>query len=96
MYRMLFYDCQQYLKRKKIKPDNLHVAYENYMRNKLIEQSCIETDDILYPFILISVTEKDISYDKLKIAHNIPCYEKEFEKKRRKFYHNLAKKMNLI
>jgi hypothetical protein len=62
---------------------------------ELIEQTAIEADSGIYQWLLLAVTE-DVPYRFLKSLKNIPCYEKGFNKSRRKFFYLLAEKKGVI
>lgn len=59
---------------------------------ELIEQTAIETDADLYPYILKAVTNEGISYNYLKMVCSIPCGRNTYYEKRRKFYWLLSQK----
>lgn len=58
---------------------------------KVIEQSAIETDSVLYPFIIEAVT-KGLTYENLRLTKNIPCGRTLFYVLVRRFYFLLARK----
>lgn len=58
---------------------------------KVIEQSAIETDSVLYPFIIEAVT-KGLTYENLRLTKNIPCGRTLFYVLVRRFYFILARK----
>ena len=65
---------------------------EKYFDNmKLVEQTCIETDDFLHNYILISVSE-GLTYEYLRSKYNIPCCRDVFYDRYRKFFWILDKK----
>lgn len=60
---------------------------------ELIEQTAIEADLELYPYILEGVTTEYASYKYLKQVKGIPCGKKMYYDRRRKFYWLLSKKI---
>ena len=58
---------------------------------KVIEQSAIETDSVLYPFIIEAVS-KGLTYENLRLTKNIPCGRTLFYVLVRRFYFILARK----
>lgn len=58
-----------------------------------IEQSAIEADADLYPYILIGVTNEYATYKYLKTVEHIPCGKDMYYDRRRKFYYLLSKKI---
>jgi hypothetical protein len=64
----------------------------NYDRRiKLIEQTAMEADDFLYPYILKAVTE-GLSYTYLKARLDIPCGRDMYYDRYRKFFSLLSEK----
>ena len=61
---------------------------------ELIRQTAYDAEPMLHPYLLYYVTHEDMSYDKIK-ARGLPCERKMFYDRRRKFYFNLARKMNV-
>lgn len=59
---------------------------------RLIEQTAIEADSELYPYILKAVTNEFISYRYLDMIMGIPCGKKMYYDRRRKFYWLLSQK----
>ena len=59
---------------------------------ELIEQTAIEADADLYPYILKAVTNEGISYNYLKMVCGIPCGKDMYYDRRRKFYWLLSQK----
>ena len=59
-------------------------------RMKIIEQTAIKTDSILGPYILIGVTE-GISYNGLKMKHNVPCCRDTYYDLYRRFFWLLSR-----
>lgn len=57
-----------------------------------IEQTAKEADPQLYQYILKAVTNKDITYNYLRMIMNIPCSHNTFYERRRKFYWLLSLK----
>lgn len=57
---------------------------------ELIEQTAIETDPELYPYILEGVTQDYASYRYLKMAKHIPCSHNMYYERRRKFFYLLS------
>lgn len=60
---------------------------------ELVEQTAIETDPDLYPWILKAVTNEGASYKWLKNRLHIPCSRNTYYERRRKFYWLLSKKI---
>ena len=60
---------------------------------ELVEQTAIETDPDLYPWILKAVTNEGASYKWLKSRLHIPCGKDMYYDRRRKFYYLLSKKI---
>lgn len=60
---------------------------------KLIEQTAIEADAALYPYILEAVTNEGVTYRYLKMIREIPCGKKMYYDRRRRFYWLLSKKI---
>ena len=58
---------------------------------KVIEQSAIETDPVLYPFIVQAVTD-GFTYENLRLTKNIPIGRTTFYVLIRRFYFILARK----
>lgn len=61
-------------------------------RCELIEQTAIEADAELYPYILKAVTNEGVSYNYLKMVCGIPCSRNTYYSRRKKFYWLLSKK----
>lgn len=59
---------------------------------ELIEQTAIEADPELYPYILEGVTTEYASYKYLRQAKGIPCGKGMYYDRRRKFYWLLSKR----
>ena len=81
-FRELYYWCLQYKEW-----ENGHEQYR-----KLVEQTAIETDPDISRYIIKAVTEKDITYNYLKMVMKIPCGQNMYYDRRRKFYCLLSKK----
>lgn len=60
---------------------------------ELVEQTAIEADPDLYPWILKAVTNEGASYKWLKTRLHIPCSRNTYYERRRKFYWLLSKKI---
>ena len=58
-----------------------------------IEDSAREADEELCKYILIAVTEEDMTFDKLRRMTGIPCGKDLYYHLRRKYYYILAKKI---
>ncbi len=56
-----------------------------------IEQTALEADGNIYPFILKAVTNPQMTYQQLS-ASGMPCGRSYFYEKRRRFYYLLDKK----
>ena len=67
----------------------LAMRHMNYLKDiQMIEMSAVETDRVLYPFLLKSVTQ-DLSYEDIEyddIYGRIPYGKTDFYAYRRKFY----------
>lgn len=59
---------------------------------ELIEQTAIEADAEIYPYILKAVTNEGISYKYLKMVCDIPCGKDMYYDRRRKFFWLLSQK----
>jgi len=62
-------------------------------RIDLVEKAATLTDEILAPYILLAVTE-DLSYEKLRARHNVPCSRDIYYELYRKFFWILDKTRN--
>lgn len=60
---------------------------------ELIEQTALEADKELYPFILKAVTTEYVTYKYLKEVMGIPCGKDMYYDRRRKFYYLMSKKI---
>ena len=60
---------------------------------RIIEETADEADPALNKFILLYVTEEDMTFEKLKRISGIPCGKDLFYHVRRKYYYLLAKKI---
>lgn len=60
---------------------------------ELVEQTAIEADADIYPYILKAVTNEGITYKYLKSIMNIPCGKDMYYDRRRKFYWLLSQKI---
>ena len=65
------------------------------LREKIerVEQTAIEADAELYKYILMGVTNEDITYDVLACKLRIPCARNTYYDRRRRFYYLLAQKI---
>lgn len=52
---------------------------------RMVEQSAIESDPVLGPYVLASVTE-GLTFVELKSMYDIPCERDMFYNRRRKFF----------
>lgn len=59
---------------------------------EIIESTLKETDEFLYPWISMAVTQRFMTYDNL-LSKGMPCSDKTFYDRRRKFYYLLSKKI---
>lgn len=59
---------------------------------ELVEQTAIEADPEIYPYILKAVTNEGIGYNYLKMVMDIPCGRDMYYDRRRKFYWLLSSK----
>lgn len=57
-------------------------------RMDLVENCAGKTDDILWPYLKIAVTE-GCSYDKLNARYSVPCSKREFYELYRRFFYIL-------
>lgn len=62
-------------------------------RIEKIEQTVVETDDMLYKYLLKAVTNEGITYNYLQMVMNIPCSKNTYYERRRRFYYLLSKKI---
>jgi hypothetical protein len=60
---------------------------------KRIEQTAIEADTVIYPWILEGVTTDYATYRYLRDSKKIPCGKKMYYERRRKFYYLMSKKI---
>jgi len=60
---------------------------------EIIEQTAMETEGDLYPYILKAVTNEGISYHYLKTVMAIPCGKDMYYDRRRKFYWLMSNKI---
>lgn len=60
----------------------------------LIEQTAYDAEPELHPYLLMYVTQEDLTFDRLK-AMGIPCERKMFYDRRRKFYWMMSKRLRL-
>ena len=60
---------------------------------QIIEDAAREADEQIGKYILIMATTPDMTFDKLKQKHKVPCEKDMFYDRRRKFYWLLSKKI---
>ena len=60
---------------------------------RVIEQTAIEADAELYPYILEGVTTNYATFRYLKMSKGMPCGQTMYYDRRRKFYWLLSKKL---
>lgn len=73
---------------------NLAIKRAEWQRKcEVVEQSAIEADAELYPYILKAVTNEDVPFNYLKMVMNIPCSHNTYYDRRRKFYWILSQKI---
>lgn len=60
---------------------------------RIIEETAEETDPEMSKYILLAVTDEDMTFDKLKRISGIPCGKDLYYHLRRKYYYLLAKKL---
>ncbi len=60
---------------------------------EMIEQTVLETDEELYQYILLGVTEEYASYNYLHMMKDIPCSHNTYYARKRKFFYLLSKKI---
>lgn len=63
---------------------------------EMIEQAAIEAGEQDYPYLLLAVTQEDVSWSYLRMRRGLRTYEKGFRKKIRHFYYSLARKKKII
>ena len=68
-------------------------AEEVYNKIKLIEDTVYEVEPELYEYLLIAVTNADITYHQLRTLKDIPCGKNLFSRLRQKFYWLLYQKI---
>lgn len=60
----------------------------------IVERCAREADPELYEYIMLGVTNENVTYDNLRALKNIPCGHNVYYDRRRKFYYLLDKYMN--
>lgn len=60
---------------------------------EIVEQTAIESDENIYSYILMGVTNEGVTYKCLKEKYKIPCGKDMYYDRRRKFYYLLSKKI---
>lgn len=77
------------------KPDeDLAIRRAQLSRNvEMVEQTAVEADPELYPWILKAVTTEGVGYRYLDDRMKIPCSKNTYYNRRRKFYWLLSKKI---
>jgi len=60
---------------------------------EIVEQTAIEVDGDLYPWLLQSVTDEFATYAYLSRVKKIPCSQNTLSRMRRKYFYLLAQKM---
>lgn len=63
-----------------------------FRKMELIDQTLVETDPQLYRWLKMAVLNAGISYD-VMLAKGMPCSDKVFYDRRRKFYYLLSKRI---
>lgn len=58
---------------------------------KLVEQTAIDTDEELFPYLILAVT-KGLTYNELYLMRNMPCGRTRYYKLYRKFFYLLSQK----
>ena len=58
---------------------------------KLVEQTAIDTDEELFPYLILAVT-KGLTYNELYLMRDIPCSRTRYYKLYRKFFYLLSQK----
>ena len=58
---------------------------------KLVEQTAIETDEELFPYLILAVT-KGLTYNELYLLRDMPCGRTRYYKLYRKFFYLLSQK----
>lgn len=61
-----------------------------------IEAAAHEADEDLWRYILLGVTNEDVTYNHLKTLRDIPCDKNTYYDRRRRFYYILAKRLGYI
>lgn len=84
-FRELYYFCLQYNEWQKQRN-----SYAEKI--KMVEDACMEASPELAPYIKEAVTNKGVTYQRLRSRLNIPCDRNTYYKYRRKFYWILDKK----
>ena len=59
----------------------------------LIEQTAIDADPTLYPYIIEGVTTEYATYNYLKMSKDIPCGKTTYYDRRRRFYWLLSQRL---
>lgn len=59
---------------------------------EVIDQTLIETDPDMYQWLKYAVVNRGVSYD-VMLAKGMPCSDKVFYERRRKFYYLLSKRI---
>lgn len=63
-----------------------------FRKMELIDQTLIETDPQLYKWLKIAILNRGVSYE-VMLAKGMPCSDKVFYDRRRKFYYLLSKRI---
>lgn len=58
-----------------------------------IEQTALEADSELYQYILLGVTNEDMTFDVMQAKMKIPCSRNTYYDRRRRFYYLLSSKI---
>lgn len=73
----------------------LAMRREQLERNcSLIEQTAIEADPYIYPYLIKAVTDENVTYRYLKMVMDIPCGRDMYYNRRRRFYWLLSQNKN--
>lgn len=68
------------------------------LRDKMrpIEEAAQEADADLWRYIMLGVTNEDVTYNSLRVLRGIPCGKNAYYEMRRRFYWILARKLGYI
>ena len=74
------------------------VARREKILNKMrpVEEAAMEADGDLWKYILLGVTNEDVTYNSLRVLKGIPCGKNAYYEMRRRFYWILAHKLGYL